>query len=81
MAQVSVYEARNNLSKLIKEAQSGHEVTITSRGVPVARLVPPRAGSRENFGDWLSRNRPPEAARRTAEQIESSIAAEREGWE
>jgi len=36
----NVLDARNNLSKLIAEAESGVEVTIARRGVPVARLVP-----------------------------------------
>ncbi len=38
--EVAVFEARNRLSALLAEAARGGEVTITSRGVPVARLVP-----------------------------------------
>ena len=38
--QVSAAEARNRLSELLAEAERGVEVTITRRGVPVARLVP-----------------------------------------
>ena len=37
---VPVYEAKNRLSALIAEVSRGVEITITSRGVPVARLVP-----------------------------------------
>lgn len=37
---VPIYEAKNRLSALIAEVSRGTEVTITSRGVPVARLVP-----------------------------------------
>ncbi|MGH7153673.1 MAG: type II toxin-antitoxin system Phd/YefM family antitoxin [Acetobacteraceae bacterium] len=37
---VPIYEAKNRLSALIAEVSRGAEITITSRGVPVARLVP-----------------------------------------
>ena len=37
---VSVYEAKANLSKLLKDVEAGREVTITRHGRPVARLVP-----------------------------------------
>jgi prevent-host-death family protein len=42
MKQAGIREARQNLSALIAEVRKGHEVTITDRGKPVARLVPPR---------------------------------------
>ncbi len=38
--QVPTYEAKNRLSALLAEVERGVEVTITKRGVPVARLVP-----------------------------------------
>lgn len=38
--QVATFEAKNRLSALIAEVAKGHEVTITNRGVPVAKLVP-----------------------------------------
>jgi prevent-host-death family protein len=38
--QVPTYEAKNRLSALLAEVARGVEVTITKRGVPVARLVP-----------------------------------------
>jgi len=34
-------EARQNLSALLEEVKKGHEVVITDRGRPVARLLPP----------------------------------------
>lgn len=37
---VSVYEAKANLSRLLKDVEAGREVTITRHGRPVARLVP-----------------------------------------
>ncbi len=36
----STTDARNRLSALLGEVARGGEVTITKRGVPVARLVP-----------------------------------------
>lgn len=40
MDAVAVYEAKTRLSELLDAVQAGEEVTITRRGVPVARLVP-----------------------------------------
>ena len=37
---VSISEARNLWSSLLAEVARGTEVTITRRGVPVAKLVP-----------------------------------------
>ena len=37
---VSTADAKNRLSALLSEVARGGEVTITKRGVPVARLVP-----------------------------------------
>jgi prevent-host-death family protein len=39
MPEYSVSEARNNLSKLIDEAVTGIEVSITRHGKPAVRLV------------------------------------------
>ena len=41
MKVVSVSWAKNNLSKLLRQIRGGASVTITDRGVPVARLSPP----------------------------------------
>ncbi|MGH8261681.1 MAG: type II toxin-antitoxin system Phd/YefM family antitoxin [Steroidobacteraceae bacterium] len=49
MKQAGIREARQNLSSLIAEVQKGREVTITDRGKPVARLVPPRPVSAKPF--------------------------------
>ena len=37
---VPTFEAKNRLSALLAEVARGVEVTITKRGVPVAKLVP-----------------------------------------
>ena len=41
MRQAGIREARQRLSKLLSFVQNGHEVVITDRGQPVARLVAP----------------------------------------
>jgi prevent-host-death family protein len=45
MPSVSVLTAKKNFSKLLQRVAAGEEIVISSRGVPVARLVPvsPRA--------------------------------------
>jgi prevent-host-death family protein len=44
-----IREARQNLSVLIEEVRKGQEITITDRGRPVARLVPPLAPEAKPF--------------------------------
>jgi prevent-host-death family protein len=39
MATVGVFEAKNRLSELLERVLRGEVVTITRRGMPVARLV------------------------------------------
>lgn len=56
---VGMFEAKVHVSALIREVKRGNEITITRRGVPVARLVPVDEGSRRN---------PREAAIRIREQ-------------
>jgi prevent-host-death family protein len=46
MDQVSVFDAKNQLSALLNQVEHGREVTITRRGKPMAKLVPASAHSR-----------------------------------
>jgi prevent-host-death family protein len=39
MQSVAVFEAKNRFSELIAAVEHGEEISITRRGVPVARLV------------------------------------------
>ncbi len=39
MKEVAVYEAKTRLSELLVDVEQGEQITITRRGVPVARLV------------------------------------------
>lgn len=41
MNKAGIRQARQNLSALIEEVARGREITLTDRGRPVARLVPP----------------------------------------
>lgn len=51
MSEVGVHEAKTNLSKLLKRVMMGEEITITSRGRPVAKLVrAPREGKQVVLG-------------------------------
>jgi len=40
MAPFNIYEAKTQLSKLIRRVRAGHEVIIADAGTPVAKLVP-----------------------------------------
>jgi prevent-host-death family protein len=46
MTVFSLADAKANLSRLIELVQAGEEVTITRRGRPVVRLVPPETEQR-----------------------------------
>ena len=87
--QVNILEAKNRLSQLIKAARAGEDVVIANRGEPVVRLVPaePKSAATANTGgarailDWLEHHPLPPYARRSAEEIDASIEAERNAWD
>ncbi len=87
--QVNVFEAKNRLSQLIRAAQAGEDVVIANRGEPVVRLVPAGAkptvtehsGKARDILDWLDCHPLPAYARRSAEEIDAAIAAERISWD
>lgn len=56
---VGVHEAKTRLSQLLQRVRAGEEITITSRGVEVARLVPAAAPERR-FGWDAARLRVPD---------------------
>jgi prevent-host-death family protein len=43
MNTVTLADAKNRLSELVRRAEAGEEVVVTRRGHPVARLVGPAA--------------------------------------
>jgi prevent-host-death family protein len=86
MKTVSIYEARNRLSQLIKDASSGEEIIISNRGEPVAKItgiprqsLPP--GNPVRIAEWLAQNPFPAHARRSPEEIERAIEDERNSWD
>ena len=40
MKSIGSYEAKTHLPALLDQVAAGEEITITKRGIPVARLVP-----------------------------------------
>ena len=47
MRYVGAFEAKTHLSRLLDSVKQGETITITKRGQPVARLVPPESQNRE----------------------------------
>lgn len=46
MAQYSVFQAKTQLSRLLRKVEQGEDVIIVNRNRPVARIVPIQAGKR-----------------------------------
>jgi prevent-host-death family protein len=49
MVMIPVRELRNHTNEVIRRVRDGDDVTITSNGVPVATLIPIRAGKRASM--------------------------------
>ena len=85
--QVNILEAKTRLSQLIKAAQAGEEVVIANRGEPVAKIVPAgkevavATGSSPRILEWLDSHTVPAYVRRSADEIDAAIKAERESWD
>lgn len=45
MEEVSIHQAKTNLSTLVEKVLAGQEIVITKAGKPVARLVPYNHGA------------------------------------
>jgi prevent-host-death family protein len=87
--QVTIPDASNRLSELIRSVRAGTEVVIAEGGEPVARLVPIIAAPATTIGigrgsailDWLARHPLPGDRQRSAEEIDATIEAERASWD
>ena len=44
MSEIGTFEAKNTFSALLDRVEKGEEITITRRGLPVAKLVPAKPG-------------------------------------
>ena len=51
MRKVGAFEAKTNLSALLDTVAQGETITITKRGRPVARLVPPETPDRRRAAE------------------------------
>jgi len=86
---VTIPEASNQLSQLIRSVRAGAEVVIAEGGEPVARLVAvgdvPAStadmGRASAILDWLTRHPLPPDRQRSAEEIDAAIQAERASWD
>ena len=63
MHTVGSFEARTRLPELLRLAEQGESITITRRGVPVARLVGIDDGTREGTGTIIARMKRARAGR------------------
>jgi prevent-host-death family protein len=48
MTSVGAFEAKTHLNELLQRASKGETIRITRRGVPMAKLVPPDDGEKED---------------------------------
>jgi prevent-host-death family protein len=86
MKTVSVLEAKNQLSKLIRAVRSGGQVVIANRGEPVARLIAVESGTGASRGTAaaileLALAQRPSPRKRSTREIDRAIAGERAAWD
>ena len=81
MAQVSVRQARDNLSQLIKDAQAGEDVVISNHGTPVARIVPIGGLTGPALASLIEQLQLPAERARGRAEVDAAIEAERSAWE
>jgi prevent-host-death family protein len=48
MKSVGAFDAKTHLNELLQRASEGETIRITRRGVPVAKLIPPDDGEKED---------------------------------
>jgi prevent-host-death family protein len=48
MKNVGAFDAKTHLNELLQRASKGETIRITRRGVPVAKLIPPDDGEKED---------------------------------
>lgn len=77
MRQLPLAQVKARLSAVIEEVESGHEIVVTRRGRPVARIVPERHGRRARPGPWIDELRE-FVARQPLSNGSSSVVAMRE---
>ncbi|OAJ72076.1 hypothetical protein A7976_08570 [Methylobacillus sp. MM3] len=55
MKTLAVYEVKANLSALLDQVEAGEEITITRRGVPIARIVPDHPQVKPDISGLIAR--------------------------
>lgn len=78
MQTVGSHEAKTRLAKLLRLVERGESITITRRGVPIARLVGIAAGTREETGRIIDRMKRARAGRPSV-SVEEVLSARDEG--
>ena len=77
MSTVGSYEAKTRLPELLRSVEQGETVTITRRGVPIARIVGVDDGRSERVGDVIARMRAARARRPSVSTTEILAARDR----
>lgn len=83
MKTATVREAQHHFSKLLEDVAAGEEITITRRGVEVAKLVPSMASGHpmEKAIDWAAWAKEQRKFLDSMPKIEgSALDADREGY-
>lgn len=82
---VDMPEAKRRLAELISSAGTGEEIVSFSLGEPVARLLPITKGQKPGTGgallEWLEAEDSAPGVQRSHDEIESTIAEERNAWD
>ncbi len=55
MRTVGAFEAKTHLASLLERVEKGETITITRRGIPVARLVPANGGRLRDRDEVIDR--------------------------
>lgn len=71
---VGSYEAKTRLPELLRSVERGESVTITRRGVPIARIVGVDPGAGQDPGTVIARMRRARSARATVSANEILLA-------
>ena len=78
MQTLGAYEAKTRLPELLRAVERGESITITRRGVPVARLVGIDESVREDTGTIIARMKRARAGRPSV-SAEEILSARDEG--
>jgi prevent-host-death family protein len=76
MASIGIAALKARLSRYLEQVKGGHEVVITDRGLPVAKLVPVRPGTGRIPTPAARQGRTPAPGQRTSARL-AAQAAER----